>query len=269
MTQLTLRVISDKVGLFLNGEPMNKARFLIIFPLIASGVISGCTGMKKPNQASSAPTPATKAMAANAASSAANPTHSPNSICPLPSIFITDPHAQSIALSDLFKMSGTFSLSSIEMYSKTKDTNGSVLTSYSVGASIKTGQNGMRDTKLQNACGQSASSHGYTESLPVIMTFHLPSLRVTEFDLNDTHDIPASNNPTYANLISDSQGDLSLKNAFAAKGPYSTDLGLSDWTAQLPAQPAMTLLADGSIEMRIHWDQKNISTDGYLHFEQH
>jgi hypothetical protein len=126
----------------------------------------------------------------------------------------------------------------------------------------------MRDTKLQDSCGDSAASHGYTETLPLIMTLHLPSLRVTEFDLGDSHDIPVSNHPTIANFTSDSQGNLSLKNTFAAKGPYSTDLGLSDWTAKLPAQPTITLLADGSIEMRIHWDEKNISTDGYLHFER-
>lgn len=154
------------------------------------------------------------------------------------------------------------------MWSEAKDANGSTLTSYSVGASIKAGDNGIRDTKLQNNCGDSAASHGYTESLPVIMTLHLPSLRVTEFDLGDSHDIPVSNHPTIANFTSDSQGNLSLKNTFATKGPYSTDLGLSDWIAKLPNQPAITLLNDGSIEMRIRWDEKNISTAGYLHFEQ-
>jgi hypothetical protein len=244
---------------------MNKVRFLIVLPLVASGVLSGCNGSNQSTPATPATAPAAKTATTSAAA-----TTTTNGQCTMPAVFTPSAQAQVIDVSQLSKMSGTFQLSSVNVYSQEKNPQGVVQNSFSAGAAIKASAAGPRDTKIQNICNQTSTANAYTETLPAVMTIHLPSLRVTEVDAGDAQDLPATNNPTYANFISDTQGNLSFKMAFSDKGPpYATKLSVTDWIATLPAPPTISLLSDGSIEMRIHWNEKNtISTDGYLHFQQ-
>jgi hypothetical protein len=233
---------------------MNKARIFVIFPLIAlSAMVTGCSSSKSPDSTGTPP-------AAQGAGSSGPMVQEGN--CTLPTVFTANDGAQPSSVSSLSKMSGTYQLIAIDLFSQL-NAKGAISSS----ASIKLGTDGMRDTKVQSACTSTGTP--YTETLPVVMTFHLPSMRITEADIGSDEDKPSTNHPTYADFVSNTDGKIGLKNNFSSKGPpYTTGLTLNDWISQLPAAPSISVLSDGSIEIKVRWTHKDITSDGYLHFQQ-
>jgi hypothetical protein len=170
------------------------------------------------------------------------------------------------------QLNGNFELTTLHVYEVATDSNGNQVGVVSAGGTSMAPDDST-DMSFQGLCSAGSSAFTSGGSIPLIRDLHLPSDRVTVFDEGSRLDDPTFNYPTDSNFTYDSEGREAYQLAIDGMGPpYNHDLYFRDYLSRMPATPAADVLADGSFELRFHWQDKGstetLTYDVYMRFEK-